>query len=293
MLDLRPDTASLTRASYLLELRGDLAGARAMLDRALEYASIAVDAGYVRYYQGALAWNAGDLATARARYADGLRRAPGYLPLLAGRAQVAAASGDRAAALGDYARLTAQLPLPAYLVEYGDLLAASGDRAGAERQYDLVRVQQRIAASHGVDVDLEQALFNADHDAAAMAVRQARAALARRPSVQAEDTYAWALHSAGRSAEALGHARRALRLGTRSALFRYHLGVIEADLGRTADARRDLARALAINPYFSVREAPRAAALLARLEGRPGTRSGVEPGARSSVEPPAAKVGVR
>src|SRR5262249_58547544 len=101
------------RASYLLELRGDLAGARVMLDRALGYASDTAAAGYVRYYQGELAWNAGDLATARARYADGLRRAPGYLPLLAGRAKVAAASGARAAARADCAPVTHRPPVPA------------------------------------------------------------------------------------------------------------------------------------------------------------------------------------
>src|SRR5262249_25116760 len=49
MLDVRPDTSSLTRASYLLELRGDLTGALAMLDRALQNASTVADAGYVAY----------------------------------------------------------------------------------------------------------------------------------------------------------------------------------------------------------------------------------------------------
>jgi tetratricopeptide (TPR) repeat protein len=265
MLDLRPNTASLTRASYLLELQGDLAGARQMLDRALSYAPTPEDAGYVLYYQGELAWNAGDMGGARALYAEGLRRAPGYLPLLAGRAKVAAARGERAAALADYATLAARLPLPAYLIEYGDLLAAGGDRAGAERQYGVVRVQQRIAATYGVDVDLDLALFDADHGAAAAAVREAGAALGRRPGVLAQDAYGWALHAAGRDAEALGHARAAQRIGTRSALFRYHLGAIEAALGQSAAARRDLSAALATNPHFSTLHAPAARALLARL----------------------------
>jgi tetratricopeptide (TPR) repeat protein len=265
MLDLRPDTGSLTRASYLLELRGDLAGARRMLDLALGYAPTAADAGYVLYYLGELAWNAGDLTTAQARYTEGLRRAPGYLPLLEGRAKVAAARGDRPAALADYATLAARLPLPAYLVGYGDLLAAAGDRAGAERQYAVVRAQQRIAASYGVDVDLDLALFDADNGASAAALREAGTALARRPGVLAEDAYGWALHVAGRDGQALPHARAALRLGTRSALFRYHLGVVEAAAGRTADACRDLSLALATNPHFSPLHAPEARALLARL----------------------------
>lgn len=270
MLDIRPDTGSLTRGSYLLELRGDVRGARELLDQALTYAPTPEDAGYVLYYQGELAFNAGDLRTAAARYTEGLRRAPAYLPLIEGRAKVAAAQGDRTAALADYATLAARLPLPAYLVAYGDLLAAGGDRAGAERQYAVVRAQQKLAAGFGVDVDLEVALFDADHDAVADAVRAAGAAVKRRPSVLAADAYGWALHAAGRDREALPYARSAQRLGTRSALFRYHLGAIEAALGQDAAARRDLAAALTLNPGFSPLHAPRARDLLTRLGGPAG-----------------------
>jgi tetratricopeptide (TPR) repeat protein len=269
MLDVRPDTGSLTRASYLLELRGDVPGARRLLDEALTYAPSPEDAGYVLYYQGELAFNAGDLDTAAARYATGLLRAPGYLPLIEGRAKVAAARGERTAALADYATLAARLPLPAYLVAYGDLLAAGGDRAGAERQYAVVRAQQRLATGFGVDVDLELALFDADHGAVSEAVREAGAAVKRRPSVLAADAYGWALHAAGRDREALPYAKSALRLGTRNALLRYHLGAIEAALGQTAAARSDLAAALAQNPNFHVLHAPRARTMLAGLGGAP------------------------
>jgi tetratricopeptide (TPR) repeat protein len=274
MLDVRPDTSSLTRASYVLELSGQVPAAGALLDRALTYAPQPADAGYVLYYRGELAWNCGDLAGAARYYAEGLRRAPGYLPLLEGRAKVAAARGARAAALADYATLARRLPLPAYLIEYGDLLAAGGDRAGAARQYDVVRAQQRLAAGFGVDVDLELALFDADHGRVAAAVREAGAAVARRPSVLAADAYGWALHVAGRDREALTQARAAQRIGTRSALFGYHLGAIEYALGDRAAARRDLTAALTLNPAFSPLHAPAARALLARLggAGRGGAR---------------------
>ncbi len=82
-----------------------------------------------------------------------------------------------------------------------------------------------------------------------------------------EDAYAWALHVNGRPAEALPHAAAAERLGTRSALFAYHRGVIEAALGQDGAARRSLSRALRINPHFSVLHAPRAKQLLSELNG--------------------------
>jgi Flp pilus assembly protein TadD len=126
-----------------------------------------------------------------------------------------------------------------------------------------------LAKASGVATDLETALFAADHGDKAQALRAAQAEWARRHSVHVADALAWALHVNGRDAEALGYAKLANGLGYRSALFRYHLGMIEKSLGRTADARRDLAAALRLNPDFSFLHAPRAKAALASLGGAP------------------------
>ena len=267
MLDLHPDTGSLARASYATELRGDLTRARELLTDALELAPSAPDAGFALYYLGELAWNAGDVATARARWEDGLRRAPQYLPLLAGRARIAAAEGRYADAVAGYRAVVARLPQASYLIEYGDLLEARGKRAAAAAQYAVVRAEQRLLARQGVNVDLELAVFDAEHGSPKRALVEARAAYRARRSVAVEDALAWALHANGRDAEALPHARAALRLGTRSASFYYHLGMIEAASGDRAAGRRHLAEALAINPHFSWVQVPRARAALARLGG--------------------------
>jgi tetratricopeptide (TPR) repeat protein len=267
MVDLRPDTGSLARASYAAELRGDVVRARQLLTDALQLAPSPVDAGFASYYLGELAWNSGDLAGAGRWYDEGLRRAPEYLPLLAGRARVAAAQGRYAAAVADYRTLVARQPQPGYLIEYGDLLATHRDTAGAAAQYAVVRTEERLFAAQGVNVDLELALFDADHGAPARALTEAQAEYAARRSVAVEDALAWALHMNGRDADALPHARSAARLGTRNALFRYHLGTIEAALGDRGAARRDLSEALRLNPHFSPLHAPRAQAALRRLGG--------------------------
>ena len=62
-------------------------------------------------------------------------------------------------------------------------------------------------------------------------------------------------------------ADEALRLGTRSATFLYHRGMIQQSLGHVAAARVDLEQALAINPNFSPLGAERAAQALAALKG--------------------------
>ncbi len=265
MVDLRPDTSSYARASYTWELRGDTARAEQALRLALEVAPTPADAGFSRYYLAELAFNRGDLDTATAQVDTGLRQAPDYLPLRAERAKLRAARGDTAGAIGDYRAVTARVPQPGYLLEYGDLLAATGDQAGARAQYALVDAEQRLSAAQGVDVDLELALFDADHGRPAQALSAAKATWAKRRSILAADALGWALHANGRDAEALGYARQAVRLGTRSALLRYHLGAIEAALGQRDAARRDLGTALALNPYFSVRHAPAARAALAGL----------------------------
>jgi hypothetical protein len=58
-----------------------------------------------------------------------------------------------------------------------------------------------------------------------------------------------------------------MRLGTRNARFYAHAGLIEKALGRDAAARRHLAEALEINPWFSPLLAPRVEAALEELGG--------------------------
>ena len=271
MLDRRPSLASLSRASYLRELHGDIPGAiTAMTQAAIAGAGSApADVAYVETLLGDLHLGAGALPEAEGAYRRALGRADSPAAEV-GLARVAAARGDLAGAAVLLEEVTGRLPQPAWLALLGDVYAALGRPADAAAQYDLVRRVEDLNRANGVAVDLELARFEADHardpgaDAAA-AVAMAREALATRPTLFAEDTLAWALREAGQPAEALAHAQAAVRLGTADALLWYHLAAIEADLGRVADARDHLARALSTNPHLSVRDLPEARDLAARL----------------------------
>ena len=96
------------------------------------------------------------------------------------------------------------------------------------------------------------ALFRADHGKPDVAL--ARRAQRSRPSIDGDDVLAWTLERTGQCAEALRYSRLALRLGTHDALKLFHRGMIERCLGRPAAPW--LARALALNPQFSVVWAP-------------------------------------
>jgi tetratricopeptide (TPR) repeat protein len=266
MLDLRPGVDSFARASYQRELRGDVAGAREAMQRAADDASSPADVAFAQYYLGELAWNSGDGTGARTAYDAALAADPSYLPAVAGQAKTLAAAGDPTPALALLREAVQTQPQPAFVVELGELLEATGQAAAAKEQYEVVRATQQLFAASGANVDLELALFEADHGDAAAALRYAAAAYRARPaSVLVQDAYAWALHRSGRTAQALPIARQAQRLGTRLPALRYHLGVIEAAAGNRTAARTALSSALSLNPAFSPLQAPAARRLLSSL----------------------------
>ena len=194
----------------------------------------------------------------------------GFAASEVGIAQVFAGRGDLPGATGRLETVVARLPQPAWVGLLGDAYVALGRIDEGAAQYELVRKIEELNRANGVTVDLELARFEADHargpggrpDAA---VELAETAMAARPTVFAADTLAWALRQAGRPAEALPHARAAVRLGTADGILWYHLAVIEADLGMTEPAREHLARALATSPYLTIGDLPAARELASRL----------------------------
>jgi len=265
--NLRPGLPAFSRASYAFELRGELVPATAAMERALASAPSPSDAAFAAYQLGELAWHAGDLETALRRYDEGLRADPDFVPLIVARARVTAAKGDTATALKGYEDAGARQPLAAVLVEQADLLRSLGRSSDADIVGEVLRAQVRLAEGNGVVVDLELALFEADHGDAANALTLARRIKRGRTSIFAEDALAWALHANGRDAEALALVRRTGRLGTRSALLAYHRGMIEHAAGKRADAVKSLREALAINPHFSPLHAATARRTLTELGG--------------------------
>lgn len=266
MNDLKPDSSSLARASYSWELRGDTARATDLMDRSLRAAGTPAETAFARTHLSTLALESGDPRTAL-RHADaGLAAAPGEAALLEARARARSALGRDAEAVADFTAASDAAPLPQYLLGLGDLQQARGDEAAAEAAYDVLRAQETLRRSGGEAADVDAILFEADHGDPATAVAMGRTALRQRPFVAVHDALAWALHRSGRDPEALEQADSALRLGTASAPFHYHRGLINQSLGRTEAARADLLRALDIDPHFHPVQARQARAELSRIE---------------------------
>ena len=158
------------------------------------------------------------------------------------------------------------MPLPQYVIEYGDVLEVAGRHDQAVQQYALIRAIDQLYQANGVDTDLQMSLFAADHDSnLTQSLARTRALVQRLPTVYAADALAWTLYRTGDYAAADGAMADALRLGTRDPLLFFHAGMIARARGDRARALSYLERVQAMNPRFLVRYADELARALAEL----------------------------
>ena len=256
MVDLRPDLSSYSRASYLRELHGDVAGAIEAMQQAVQAGGPnGENTNWTRVQLGHLYFNSGKLAEAEAQYKQALAAYPDYVHAIAGLARIHAARGEYDEAIKLYTDATNRMPLPEYVIALGDVYEAAGRSQEAQQQFDLVRAMERLYAANGVDTDLEMALFEANHSQGQKideALTLARRALEKRPTIYAKDVLAWTLYQDGQYASAYTLSQQALQLGTKDALLFFHAGMIAYKLDNDTKAREYLEEALAINPHFSI-----------------------------------------
>lgn len=263
MVDVRPNLASLSRASYARELRGDLPGAILAMTQAATAGAAAggENLAYVQVLLGNLLLTSGDLEQATASYAAAERSFPGFPAARAGQARALVAQ-ERYEEAGDLLHDVVRVqPLAEYAIAEGDAYRAAGDYEAADEAYGLVRAITELYRANGVDVDLELALFEADQDPSDASLAAARRALEDRPSVIGHDVVAWNLHRLGRDDEAAPHIAEALATGSRDPLLRFHAAAIAHALGEQDEARAHLADVFGSNPRFSAAHVDEVASL--------------------------------
>lgn len=262
LLDLAPGTAAYSRAAYDLETDGRPQDAAIALRRAVNSAATPEEEAFAESRLGELAWSTGDVPISERHFRRASAVVPGHPYAEAGLARVHAARGRTVEALEIYDRLTERTPLPQFLLEAAELRMSAGaaQRPAAPREFAALHAQVQMLRAGG-PVDTHLALYEADFGDPAVAVELMRREGNRSRNVIVADALGWALHRAGRHAEALSYARQAARTGWDNALFRYHRGAIEHALG-LPEAHKHLREALTLNPHFSPYHAPRAAGLL-------------------------------
>jgi tetratricopeptide (TPR) repeat protein len=263
MVTRLPGLASYARVAYARELTGDPEGARAAMRLALAAAAGRESTAWAHVELAKLELGLGRVGVASREARRALRAFPGYPAARIALARAKAARGRLDHAVGQAQRAAEAVPTVESVALLSDLLDRAGRRADARQQRQTVAILEKLLGANGVQVDLESAVYRADRRIRpAETVRLARRAREARPSIYGDDALAWALARAGRCAEALPLAERALRLGTRDPLFYFHRGYAEGCAGNRAAMREWYARALEQSEAFSVRWAPVARAAI-------------------------------
>lgn len=270
MIDLRPDTASYSRISYLRSLHGDTKGA---ID-AMKMAATSANPGnpesvaWSRVHLGDELMNDGRLSEAEREYDYALHSFPDYHLALAAKARARYAADDTDNAVIFYKRAVERVPLPEYIAPLGDLYAKLGRAEEAKQQYDQVEFIEKMGAAEGT-YSRQLALFWADHDMRLdEALTIAERERAARKDIYASDVLAWTLYKKGRFAEAKTAIDEALRLETRDPRLLYHAGMIALSNGDNQKGAAYLKEALAINPTFDILQAEIAEEKLNAIKGK-------------------------
>ena len=192
MVDRKPNLAAYARVSYLRELHGDLEGAASAMRLAVAAGGPAPENNaYVLALLGELERRLGRTRRrARGAFAKALALVPGFPAAEAGLARLERHGDARSRGC---ARIVDTLPLPEYVVALGETELAAGGPPPARGDLALVEAEQQLQRAAGVDVDVELAVFEADHGVAGEGGDARAARLGRRRRACAPPT-----RSAGR-----------------------------------------------------------------------------------------------
>lgn len=257
MVDLRPDTASYSRVSYLRYLHGDTQGAVAAMRAASEAANPQdpESVAWCRVQLGKELINAGELRDAEREFDRALYFFPDYHAALAAKAYARFLAHDSVQALDLYKRAQQRVPLPDYSIALGDLYMKLGQESEARKQYELVELIEKSGVTQGT-YSRQLALFWANHgqrlDEALTIAQRERLT---RWDIYTCDVLAWCLYKKGRLDEAKVSIDEALHIGTRDPLLLYHAGMIANARGEHRVGANYLRKALEINPSFDILEA--------------------------------------
>ncbi|BBD65060.1 TPR repeat-containing protein [Nostoc commune NIES-4072] len=238
-----------------LELTGNLASARQLLDEAMQemdsfYTTSAETRAWFHVRTGDLAFAAGDFALSEQRYREALDLFPRHIAAFTGLARLYAAQHRWQDVLNTANQGIELIPLVETLGYKADAQLALLDQKGAAETEDLIGVVAYLSKVKGI-YDRAMAVYYTEHGIhLPEALQIARNEVAVRDDVYAEDTLAWAAAANGEWQEAQRAAQRATHFGTEDALLQFHAGMIALHLGKRDEAIKRLTQAVNLNPQF-------------------------------------------
>lgn len=225
MVDLRPDSSSYARVSYLRSLHGDTEGAIAAMIAAVKAANPndPESVAWCRVQLGNELMNAGKLVEAEREFDAALVIFPSHTLALQSKARARIAAGDLQAAVAIYQQENGSADAAQAL---GDLFTRLGKSADAKAAYERFETLEHENAAiekswrHMVN-------FWLDHDQNLVeALRLASDEYNSRKDIFTCDSLAWALFKNGRVTDARKVMKEALRTGTKDQRIKDHAVII-------------------------------------------------------------------
>ena len=234
MMDLNPDSRAYARVAHIRWLKGDLSGAIAAMQVAVEAAG-SRDAESAAWMQTRLAFyqfQSGNISLASRACDAALNRQTNYAPAQLIRGRILLADGKSAEAAEEFRQAIKSNPLPEYYWAEIEALAAAG-------REDEARIAESLLNRRGVNDDPRTyALFLATRETRPeLALKLAREEIQQRADVFTYDTLAWAYCAAGEISTAQQNITRALAEGTEDARIFLHAAVIAQRAGDVIGAK--------------------------------------------------------
>ncbi len=268
LLEQRVGVASLSRLSYLRQLRGDLTGAEAAMRSAVASAPDgSIDRSVALGYLGEILLERGRELPARRAFEAAAAINPSSVVSAIGLASLAAGSQDYNAAVKILNTLTERVPTPGAFGLQADIARAAGKRNDEQAANQLVDATVALFKANGAVLDSELAILLADRgkSAAPAALEVAKRAYGERRTIFTADALAWASFQSGKIDDAVKYAKEATSTKPAVAVVRWHAAAIFAAHGDRALAKTELAAALK-NRWFSPAQQPNVAALRRSME---------------------------
>ena len=226
MVDLRPDSSSYARVSYLRSLHGDTNGAIDAMIAAAQ-ASNPNDpesVAWCRVQLGNELMNAGKLTDAEREFDAALLTFPNHSLALQSKARARIAAGDLQTAMAIYERENESADAQQAL---GDLFTRLGKTDEAKAAYEKFETLERENAA--IEKSWRHLVnFWLDHDQnLSEALKLASSEYESRKDIFTCDSLAWALFKNGRVAEAKKVIKEALRTGSKDQRIQDHATIIQ------------------------------------------------------------------
>jgi tetratricopeptide (TPR) repeat protein len=279
MMDLRPDLSSWSRGAHLLWLIGDTNKAKTLMGKAIAAgAPFAENTAWCRIRMATMLFHEGAILPAEDAIRPMLESGSKNSHLLLLAARIASAKEDFSLAEKHYRTLLESGPNQQAQAGLGDLMTVCGNTGDAEKHYQTVESLHATHLEDGVHDHGFMAKFLADHDRNLVEALRMVEEHKLTKNVLEADTLAWVYYKNGMLPQAVEAMKRALSRNTPDPEMHYHAGMIASAYGDLSSAKKHLERALAMNPNFSLIQAPRARKELQQLDQRKSITQAGPPG---------------